>query len=260
MKKFNNAFLDAGYFAYRIIEPIVDPLKLIQSIPSYSRYVYELFRYTRINGAERQHLLDAYPKVYERTSDHDFGYGIHYFYQDVWAFKKIYQSRAKHHYDVGSNISICSLLTAFTKVTYIDIRPLNAKLNNLDSQKGDILALPYKTNSLRSLSCLHVAEHIGLGRYDDQLDPEGTKKACRELARVLAIGGNLYFSLPTGKPRLCFNAHRVHAPKQILEYFKDLELLEFSGIDDEGNFQENIRPNVLEKSDYACGLFLFRKS
>ncbi len=84
--------------------------------------------------------------------------------------------------------------------------------------------------------------HIGLGRYGDPLDPEGTIKAINELKRVLvlAVGGNLYFSLPVGSPRLCFNAHRIHSPGQILEYFSDLKLVEFSGVDDKGNFLENI--------------------
>jgi hypothetical protein len=91
------------------------------------------------------------------------------------------------------------------------------------------------------------------------LDPHGTKRACRELTRILAPGGNLYFSLPVGKPRLCFNAHRIHSPQKVLEYFHDLELIEFSGIDDDGNFREKIPPKSLEKSDYACGLFLFKK-
>jgi len=37
-----------------------------------------------------------------------------------------------------------------------------------------------------------------------------------------------------GKPRLCFNAHRIHSPQQIIEYLSNLELVELSGIDDRG--------------------------
>ena len=119
--------------------------------------------------------------------------------------------------------------------------------------------MPFKDNSVNSLSCLHVAEHIGLGRYGDSLDPFGTKKSCQELSRVLTKGGNLYFSLPIGKPRICFNAHRIHSVSQILQYFNGLELVEFSGIDDGGLFRENIDINTFKDSDYACGLFWFKK-
>jgi hypothetical protein len=132
-------------------------------------------------------------------------------------------------------------------------------LENLDSKKGSILSIPFKDNSVNSLSCLHVAEHIGLGRYGDPLDPLGTKKACKELSRVLAINGKLYFSLPIGNPRVCFNAHRIHSVKQIIAYFKDLELVEFSGIDDECKFKTDIDLSELEGANYACGLFLFTK-
>jgi len=88
------------------------------------------------------------------------------------------------------------MLTAFTNVTFIDIRPLEAKLDRLECIKGNILSMPFEDKSLRSLSCLCVAEHIGLGRYGDSLDPMGTKKAIKELSRVLAVNGNLYFSVP----------------------------------------------------------------
>ncbi len=90
-------------------------------------------------------------------------------------------------------------------------------------------------------------------------DPAGTRKACVELARVLAANGNLYFSLPVGKPRLCFNAHRIHSPSQILEYFAGLSLAEFSTITDDRRFVRNIAPLEVEHSDYACGLFHFVK-
>jgi SAM-dependent methyltransferase len=116
-----------------------------------------------------------------------------------------------------------------------------------------------ESNSVRSLSCLHVAEHIGLGRYGDPLDPHGTLKACRELARVLAPGGNLYFSLPVGKPRLCFNAHRIHSVGQILDYFRDLSLVELSGIDDERRVMLQMEKSALDNADYGCGLFHFTK-
>jgi len=48
--------------------------------------------------------------------------------------------------------------------------------------------------------------------------------------------------------------------QKILEYFDGLELLEFSGIDDERRFCEKIDISVLKNSDYGCGLFWFTKN
>ncbi len=257
MKRFDNPIKNLGYLAYRWIVPIFDPIKVSGGLWNYPRYFKSGFEYSKMYSAEPIKIINTYPILDQKTLTTPFD--SHYFYQDIWAAKKIYNSKTKTHHDIGSNIEFVSFLTAFTKVKFVDIRPIKANLSNFESIKASILDLPFKNNSIKSLSCLHVAEHIGLGRYGDPLDPEGTKKACKELSRVLAKGGNLYFSLPVGVPRLCFNAHRIHSPTQILRYFEGLKLKELSGIDDNGRFIQNIDIKVLERSDYACGLFRFTK-
>ena len=59
-------------------------------------------------------------------------------------------------------------------------------LPELNFKKGNILNLPFSDYSINSLSSICVIEHIGLGRYGDQLDQFGTEKAVKELVRVLA--------------------------------------------------------------------------
>lgn len=258
MKKSKNPFFNLAYSVYLWLQPIFDPIKIITSILRYPGFLKDLIIYSRLSNAEKISLLDVQPCLAEKTKTTRFD--THYFYQDIWAAKKIFASKTKNHIDVGSRIDFVGFLSSFTKVTFVDIRPIETNLENFQSTKGNILSLPFEDNSISSLSCLHVAEHIGLGRYGDSLDPLGTKKACRELARVLAKGGNLYFSVPIGKPRLCFNAHRIHSADQILQYFNGLKLIEFSGVDDMGSFRENIEINAFKEADYACGLFWFKKS
>ena len=257
MLRKKNKFSETTHFFYRLILPFFDPLKLLIAFGKYPGFIKDLIVYSKKEKAESVSLINIAPYLFDKTSVSPFD--AHYFYQDTWAFKKIYQSRVNDHIDVGSRVDFIGFLSVITKVTFVDIRPIETSLKNLKSVKGDILSLPFQNNSVKSLSCLHVAEHVGLGRYGDYIDPLGTKKACQELSRVLQKGGNLYFSVPVGNPKLYFNAHRVHSPQQIIDYFSNLELIEFSGIDDEKKFKENIDAGILSDSKYACGLFWFRK-
>ena len=257
MRTFQNPIKNIAYLAYRWITPFFDPIHFIMAPPRYIAYFRDWFRYKRMEGAEPARLIDTFPRIHDRTAATWFD--RHYFYQDVWAFRKILESGVESHVDVGSLVDYVGFLSTVTRVTFIDIRPLEAEIENLESRKGSILEMPYGDRSVRSLSCLHVAEHVGLGRYGDRLDPHGTEKACSELARVLARGGNLYFSLPVGRPRLCFNGHRIHSPERILAYFHDLKLIELSGVADAGTFIRNIDMRELEHADYACGMFQFTR-
>ena len=253
----HNMRLNIHHLRHRWVEPVLPTKRLRRSVSYYVRYLSDWSHYSALPGSETLRFADSYPCLFDRTTTTPFD--AHYFYQDIWAFKRIQASGTPSHVDVGSRAIFVGMLTAITKVTFIDIRPLAVNLENFYPQAGSILALPFADNSVTSLSCLHVAEHIGLGRYGDPLSPAGTKKATRELARILAPQGRLYFSVPVGKPRLCFNAHRIHSPQQILDYFHDLKLVQFSGIDDDRTFRQDIDPDDLADSSYACGLFHFTK-
>lgn len=249
------------YTAYLVLKSILrnfNILKPIRSTVYYVKYFSTIKRYEKLDGAELIKLKYAYPIFHEDVAEQHFE--PHYFYQGIWAFKKINSLKKSEHVDIGSQIDLIGFLTAITKVTYIDIRPLNEPIENFKSIAGSILNIPFKDNSINSLSCLHVAEHIGLGRYGDPLNPLGTKQACEELSRVLAVEGDLFFSLPIGFSRICFNAHRVHTPTQIINYFKNLTLVDFSVVTDEKKLLTNVDPLLFENQSYACGLFHFKKT
>lgn len=188
-----------------------------------------------------------------------------FFYQSFWAAESIIKDKPKEHVDVASSVQLMTFLSCVIPVTFIEFRPPQLTLPNWTERPASILALPYADNSIQSLSCLSVAEHIGLGRYGDDHDENGTRKACEELVRVLAPGGNLYFSLPIGsEPVTCYNAHRIHTVNQIRQYMTGLTLVELSGITEDGRYIRNIEPRELEKktihhAGLATGLFKFTK-
>jgi hypothetical protein len=166
------------------------------------------------------------------------------------------------HHDVGSRLDgFVGQATSICPVVFWDIRPPRLKLPRLEYRQGSILALPVADQSLASLSCLHTAEHIGLGRYGDPLDPDGTIKALWELSRVLAPGGELLFSMPVGRERVCFNAQRIWHPQRPLDILRDLTLLEFAAITDGDEFVTGIEPAAMAGAKCACGLYrLTRRS
>jgi len=152
-------------------------------------------------------------------------------------------------------VAFVGALSVATNAICADIRPFTGDLQHLEPIAASAVSLSFRSNSVPSLSCLHVVEHIGLGRYGDPLDPEGTTKAMGELARVLAPQGHLYFSVPVGKPRTCFNAHRVLDPQQVLDWFQGLELVQLSAVTDGGLFLPEVEPASLRDCHYACGLY-----
>lgn len=237
---------------------IVDPTWVIKGLIGYMHYLIDWRRYAHMPGAETIRLTDSYPQVHDCTGTSEVD--PHYFYGNGWAMRRILSVAPPRHVDIGSQSMFVNLLGARIPVIFVDYRPLMNRVTGLECLAGNIVMLPFADCSIDSLSCLHVIEHIGLGRYGDPLDPNGTRKAAGELSRVLAPGGNLFMVTPIGRPRVCFNAHRIHAPEMICEYFSDLELVEFSSVDDDGHFVEQVNLTAFRSANYACGMFWFRKS
>ncbi|GIV76366.1 MAG: hypothetical protein KatS3mg050_0760 [Litorilinea sp.] len=150
-----------------------------------------------------------------------------YFYQDCWFARKIFELKPAHHYDVGSSVRSIGLVSQFVPITMFDIRPIPLKLDQLEFRQGSILDLPLADNSVASISSLCVIEHIGLGRYGDPLDPQGSEKAIAELKRVVKPGGVIMVSVPVDRVnRVYFNAHRAFTRDYFLQLFQGCTLLE----------------------------------
>jgi SAM-dependent methyltransferase len=190
------------------------------------RFLLHYFRYVWASKGERLSLSDLQPCLGDWTAHTPFD--AHYFYQGAWVARRIALHNPAKHTDIGSSVLMVGVLSAQVETVFVDFRPIQANLSGLTPLAGDILDLSIPDGSVCSLSCLHVIEHIGLGRYGDPIDPLGSRKAASELQRVLETGGKLYLSLPVGRERVCFNAHRVHAPDAVLKMFSQMTLLEFS--------------------------------
>jgi SAM-dependent methyltransferase len=243
-----------------------DPIALARSLAakaiSLPVYVGNGMRYSRGNARKSLRIRPRYAwyRSFDRYSDAG-ALTFHYFHQDLWAARKLFDRGVKQHVDVGSRVDgFIAHVLPFCEVTYVDIRPFALEWPGFRFRAGSITELPFADDSVASLSSLHVIEHIGLGRYGDPVDAEGSWKAAAELTRVLAPGGTLLIGVPTGHEHLCFDAHRVFAPETIRAMFASLELVEFSFIDDRNNFIRNASFEDAARAEYGCGLFELRKS
>lgn len=200
------------------------------------------------------------PCLTDRTTGTEFD--RHYVYHPAWAVRVLARTRPAEHTDISSHLSFCAIVSAFLPVKFYDYRPAALELSSLSSGAADLLALPFESGSISSLSCMHTIEHIGLGRYGEPVDPDADLKAVAELKRVLAPGGALLFATPVGAPRLQFNAHRIYSYAQIMSYFAPLKLREFALIQDDaksGGLIYGAPALLADEQTYGCGCFWFEK-
>lgn len=242
------------YCGYRLFENTRNLFIFISSIPT---YIKDFCKFQKNNNRQSNYL--SYPILQDKTKNTLFE--THYLYHPAWAARILSKTKPKKHIDISSTINFCSIISAFIPVEFYDYRPAKIKLSNLMTGSADLTKLNFKSNSIKSLSCMHTIEHIGLGRYGDKIDNNGDIKAINELKRVLAKDGDLLIVLPVGKSATCFNAHRIYSYEDVITYFNGLRLMEFSMIPD-GHTQAiiyNCNPKVVSKQKFACGCFWFKK-
>jgi SAM-dependent methyltransferase len=229
-----------------------------QTILRFFQYLME-FREVKKQTGNRftANWSDAYPCLQDKQKFTP--YDQHYIYHPAWAARKLVTINPGMHIDISSILSFSVIISAVVPVHFYDYRPAKLNLTNYQSDFADLLNLPFDDNSVESLSCMHTVEHVGLGRYGDEIDGSGDLKAIAELKRVLAPNGHLLFVTPVGRPRIQFNAHRVYSHEQILEYFHPLTLKEFSLVPDSGGLVENAPGELVAQQSYGCGCYWFQK-
>ncbi len=197
-----------------------------------------------------------------RTGESEQGFDRHYVLHTGWAARHVARLAPARHVDIASSLYFVAQVSAFVPVAFHDFRPPDLALPGLECGRADLGALPFPDASVPSLSCLHVIEHVGLGRYGDALDPGGDLRAAAELARVLAPGGTLLVAVPVGRARVEFNLHRVYSCAQVLALFPGLALAQFALVPDDprdGGLLPGASFALADAQEYGCGCFCFVK-
>jgi SAM-dependent methyltransferase len=238
-------------------------MKILSRLGKYRRYLQQYRDFSVRNATERPELRSAWSDRWVRLNDNTshLPFDAHYAYHTAWAARVVAQTRPAKHVDISSYTYFATITSAFVPVDFYDYRPADIHLSDLFCGAADLCNLDFKDQSIESLSCMHTIEHIGLGRYGDPLDPLGDLTALAELQRVLAVGGNLLIVVPTGRPRIQFNAHRIYDPQMIEQSLGQLTLHRWALLPDhsEQGLVENPTREFALQQRYGCGCFWFRR-
>jgi hypothetical protein len=224
-------------------------------------FIRNFIIYKRQNNSDNfnANIINSNPNLYDRFEK---GGNIpkHYFHQDLWMAQKVYYNNPSNHYDIGSRLDgFISHCLVFTDVTMLDIRDINHKIQNLSFIRANAMNMEnIESNSISSISSLHVVEHFGLGRYGDPINPNGYKHVIKEIQRVASK--DIYISVPIGAQRLIFDSHRIFNPVNIIQLFNQCILDSFAAIDDNDSLRLDLDPTECQNFDYGCGLYHFKKS
>lgn len=225
------------------------------------RFRNEFHQFATLHRRERPELplewRDRWPRLNDRTEHLPFD--AHYIYHTAWAARVLAATRPKQHVDISSLAYFATICSAFLPIEFLDYRPAGIVLPNLQCGAADLCKLHFADQSLQSVSCMHTIEHIGLGRYGDPLDAQGDRRALGELQRVVAPGGSLLIVVPTGRPRVQYNAHRIYDPQMIEQALPALSLQSWSLLPDNfsGGLIDNPSRDLALQQRYGCGCFHF---
>jgi SAM-dependent methyltransferase len=228
---------------------------------------YGAFRRQLLETTSEFPLAKFYPILNENSAESGVASG-HYFHQDLYVARRVYENMPQRHIDVASRVDgFVSHVAVFREIEVADIRGLSTTAKNIRFLQCDLM------NSLSvgmlgqadSVSCLHALEHFGLGRYGDPISADGHVHGLRNLCRMVKHQGLLYLSVPIGRQRVEFNGQRVFAAKTLPSIIhSDFRLDRFSFVDDAGNIHENVAfPNRDVERNFGCnlgcGIYEFRR-
>ena len=111
--------------------------------------------------------IEPCPCLDDRTANTE-DFARDYLLHTAWAARIVAETRPPQHVDISSYVYFAALVSAFVPMAYYEYRPADLPLSNLTTRRCDLRALPFSDLSVRSLSCMHVIEHVGHRSHPDR--------------------------------------------------------------------------------------------
>lgn len=238
----------------------IAPLNL-KLLPEFPKFIKNLVEFKKLGGQVSKY----YPVLDDRLEPAGIAKG-QYFHQDLLVANFIYLQNPIRHIDIGSRIDgFVAHVASYRVIEVFDIRDLPiSEHSNLKFNQVNILEVNSNLNEeiTDSISCLHTLEHIGLGRYGDPIDPNGSRLAFLKICKMVKPGGLIYLSVPISlENRVEFNAHRFFKVGELLQWCPpNIKLTRFDYVDNENNLYMNMDVSKLEfPNKIALGIYTFQK-
>lgn len=239
--------------------------RYLQSMPAFLKEYKEIKRQANLLSPDFP-FDNFYPCFEDRTQESGTASG-QYFHQDLLIAGKIFKNDPIKHVDIGSRMDgFIAHVASFREIEFFDIRKMTNLIDNIKFVQADLMDENFKmVDYCDSVSCLHALEHFGLGRYGDRIDYQGHIRGWENLYTILKRGGKLYFSVPIGKQRIEFNAHRVFSIEYLLTMIKGRYAINsFSYVNDTGDL---VKDAIINKDSISnnfcchcgCGIFELTK-
>jgi SAM-dependent methyltransferase len=244
-----------------------DPIKTYIFLNGLSFYCRDFKKLKLQKSKNTDFVFGSYfPVLGERLSQSGTMSG-QYFHQDLLVATRIYENKPEKHIDIGSRIDgFVAHVAVFREIEVFDIRPQKNRIGNIVFKQADMMNMDeHMVDYCDSVSSLNAIEHFGLGRYGDPIDYFGHIKAINNIYRILKIGGKFYFSVPIGKQRIEFNAHRVFDISYLLKLFDNKFVVDrFSYVNDAGELIDDVELDSNSVSNncnciLGCGIFEMSK-
>lgn len=246
-----------------------DPVLFIYSCVSLPLYLKDLITFLFLSRKSRLISQRLHPKmlfsISPILSDRFINVGSTnsvYSLMNFWALSIVHSVSPKTVVDFGSDFYgyVIPLSAVVNQVYTLDVRPISPSINNISTFKAD-LSLPchQQLPSATFISCLHVLEHVGLGRYNDRVSPYGYIHAISNIVKCCSKGATVILAVPVGSPRVLFNSHRIFLASAFCDICisNGLTLESFSFIDDSRRLVSDAKfSDTLNQHD-ATGLFHF---
>lgn len=204
----------------------INPIKTIRFLASMPWLLKDFFRFAmRLKslerGKKRAHSLVFSPFVHDKHLQSGNQRSL-YFLQDIYCSQYCLRNPPGKHIDIGSRVDgFVAQIAATRQIEVLDIRESSSIIPNITFTQGDITAPPSKLFGIYdTVTSLHALEHVGLGRYGDEIEPAGLEISLANIRRLARDSGMMMVSLPISSyPReiIEFNAQRIMSSATVIQ-------------------------------------------